>query len=147
MAKYRFTNKAVSDLSEIWNYTLHKWSENQADKYYHMLLKNCKEIAKNPEFGKNYSRIIEDIFGFKAGRHIIFYRKIDQDEVEITRILHEQMDLKNRIKTLQIDKKKVDPQRINLINCAQDWTRTSTTFNGHQALNLTCLPISPPGRV
>ena len=27
----------------------------------------------------------------------IFYRKMDETEVEITRILHEQMDLKNRI--------------------------------------------------
>lgn len=33
----------------------------------------------------------------KAGRHIIFYRKIEENEVEITRILHDQMDLKNRI--------------------------------------------------
>jgi len=43
------------------------------------------------------SGVTENIFGFKAGRHIIFYRKIEENEVEITRILHEQMDLKNRI--------------------------------------------------
>jgi toxin ParE1/3/4 len=36
--------------------------------------------------------------GFKAGRHIIFYRRIENAEVEITRILHEKMDLKSRIK-------------------------------------------------
>lgn len=97
MAKYRFTNKAVSDLTEIWNYTLDKWSENQADRYYHMLIENCKEVACNPDLGKGYSNVTENLLGFKAGRHIIFYSKIDKNEVEIIRILHEQMDLKNRI--------------------------------------------------
>jgi toxin ParE1/3/4 len=97
MVRYKLTNKAVEDLTHIWNYTLDKWSENQADKYYHMLLENCNEVAFNPELGKKYSVIAENILGFEAGRHIIFYRKIERNEVEITRILHEQMDLKNRI--------------------------------------------------
>ena len=98
MAKYKLTNKAVDDLTQIWNYTFDKWSESQADKYYHLIIDYCEEIANNPDLGKNYSGIMEDLFRYKAGRHIIFYRKIDENELEITRILHEQMDLKNRIK-------------------------------------------------
>jgi toxin ParE1/3/4 len=98
MAKYKLTNKAVDDLTQIWNYTFNKWSENQADKYYHMLLDNFIGVANNPDLGKNYSGVIENLLGFRAGRHIIFYRKIEENEIEITRILHEQMDLKNRIK-------------------------------------------------
>ena len=97
MAKYKLTNKAVDDLTKIWNYTFDKWSENQANKYYLLLLENCKEVANNPELGKNYSDVSKNLMGFKAGRHIIFYRKIEDNEVEITRILHEQMDLKNRM--------------------------------------------------
>ena len=62
-----------------------------------MILENCNEVACNPELGKNYSGISESLQGFKTGKHIIFYRKIEDNEVEITRILHEQMDLKNRI--------------------------------------------------
>lgn len=34
MAKLRFTNKAVEDLTSIWNYTFKTWSERQADEYY-----------------------------------------------------------------------------------------------------------------
>jgi len=98
MVRYKLTNKAVDDLTQIWNYTFNKWSENQADKYYHMLLDNFNEIASNPDLGKNYSGVIENLLGFRAGRHIIFYRRIEENEIEITRILHEQMDLKNRIK-------------------------------------------------
>ena len=97
MAKYILTNKAVDDLTQIWNYTFDEWSESQADKYYHMILDNCEEIANCPNSGKNYSDVIENLLGFKAGRHIIFYRRIEDNEIKIVRILHEQMDLKNRI--------------------------------------------------
>jgi len=98
MANFKFTNKAVFDITQIWNYTLKKWSEGQADRYYHMLIENCKVIAINPDLGKNYSGVTANLLGFKAGRHIIFYRKLSETEIEINRILHEHMDIKNRIK-------------------------------------------------
>lgn len=98
MAKYFLTNKAVDDLTEIWNYTFEEWSEQQADKYYQILIDNCKEIAQNPKLGKNYDGIMTTLFGFKVTRHIIFYRKLSENEIEITRILHDRMDLKSRIK-------------------------------------------------
>lgn len=97
MARYELTNKAVTDLNEIWEFTLEYWSENQADRYYEMLLDICQDIADNPELGKNYDGIKSELFGLKAIRHIIFYRKPDANPIEITRILHEQMDLKKRI--------------------------------------------------
>ncbi len=97
MAKYKLTNKAVEDLTRIWSYTFEKWSEKQADKYYYILLESCHDIAKNPDLGKNYKGIIKELFGFKVNRHIIFYRKDVDQSIEITRFLHERMDLKNRI--------------------------------------------------
>jgi len=97
MAKYKLTNKAVEDLADIWDYTFKKWSEQQADNYYEMLISNCGEIANNPSLGKNYYGITQDLLGIKASRHIIFYRKNEEDYVEITRILHCRMDLKQRI--------------------------------------------------
>lgn len=97
MAEYRLTKKAVEDLNGIWVYTFDNWSEEQADEYYSMLLDFCQDIAEKPALGKNYEGIRTDLFGLKANRHIIFYRKIESGLVEITRILHERMDLKNRI--------------------------------------------------
>ncbi len=97
MAEYKLTNKAVEDLGEIWDYTFDKWSEKQADRYYNRLLDCCQNIAQNPNLGKNYEGITTELFGFKANRHIIFYRKFVNKPIEITRILHEQMDLKNRL--------------------------------------------------
>ncbi len=97
MAKYSLTNKAVEDLTKIWDYTYETWSEKQADKYYNMLVSNFDELAFSPELGKHYQKITSKLFGYKAGKHIIFYRKLSPGEIEITRILHERMDLKNHI--------------------------------------------------
>jgi toxin ParE1/3/4 len=97
MASYTLTNKAVLDLSSIWNYTVDTWSEKQADKYYFMLLDTCQDLADGKVSGKIYPEINADILGFRIGQHILFYRKLSQDKVEIARILHTQMDLKNRI--------------------------------------------------
>ncbi|MBL7968405.1 MAG: type II toxin-antitoxin system RelE/ParE family toxin [Prolixibacteraceae bacterium] len=98
MAKYFLTNKAIEDLTEIWNYTFDEWSEQQADKYYQLLIDNCKEIALNPKLGKNYDDILTTLHGLKVAKHIIFYRILGSDKIEITRILHERMDLRSRIK-------------------------------------------------
>jgi toxin ParE1/3/4 len=62
-----------------------------------MLLENCQNIADDPTIGKNYDGIRNELMGLKANRHIIFYRKTIENPIEITRILHERMDLKNRI--------------------------------------------------
>ena len=97
MAKYRLTKKAIDDLNGIWNYTVDNWSERQADKYYNMLIDSCQNIADDPDLGKSYEEITPELFGLKVNRHIIFYRILADKPVEITRILHEQMDLKNRI--------------------------------------------------
>lgn len=97
MADFYLTNKAVTDLTRIWNYTFENWSERQADKYYNELIKACGKISRNPEMGKKYIKVIPDLFGLHVNSHIIFYRKMDSESIEITRILHEKMDLKNRI--------------------------------------------------
>lgn len=97
MAKYYLTNLAVKELSEIWIYTFETWSEEQADTYYHQLIHSFESLAKNPFQGHVYDNIRPDLYGFKINKHIVFYRHIADDLIEITRILHERMDLKNRL--------------------------------------------------
>lgn len=97
MAKVIFRQEAINDLNNIWNYTYEKWSENQADKYYTMLKIACEAIGKNPAIGKKYTQISPNLLGLHSGRHIVFYQVVQENEVEIVRILHEQMDLKRRL--------------------------------------------------
>mgnify|MGYP006137228981 FL=1 len=98
MAGFKLTNSAVKDLSDIWNYTFDTWFESQADKYYKLLLNACSTIAKKPKIGKEYPEIYTDLKGKLTSKHIIFYRVLEDKSIEITRILHERMDLKNKFK-------------------------------------------------
>lgn len=97
MPKFQLTNKAIDDLSQIWEYTFELWSENQADTYYFELLSDCQKLSENQFLGRNYEEVNDEIFGFKSGQHIIFYRNANEDEIEIVRFLHSKMDLKNKI--------------------------------------------------
>lgn len=97
MANVVLRKEAIDDLTDIWEYTLQEWSENQADKYFETIKLACKEIGQNPNIGKVYSEISKNLLGIKSGKHIIFYHKISEDEIEVIRILHERMDLKNRM--------------------------------------------------
>ena len=98
MAKYHLTNKAVEDLSNIWEYTVDTWSERQADDYYNMLIASFQKITENPQlFGLKYEEIAEGLHGYRANKHIIFYRILADEDILIIRILHQRMDLKHRI--------------------------------------------------
>ena len=97
MVKISFREKANDDLNNIWDYTYENWSETRADKYYATIKFACLKIGKNPELGKIYNGISKDLLGYKSEKHIIFYSSISENEIEVIRILHERMDLKNRL--------------------------------------------------
>ena len=97
MARVHFAEKALQDLTNIWNYTFDTWSERQADKYFESLLEFCNRLGDSPSLGKRYPEIAKDILGYKVGQHIIFYQSKTDKEIHIIRILHAQMDLKNRV--------------------------------------------------
>lgn len=97
MFKVVWRQEAKDDLNNIWNYTFEKWSENQADIYYATIKFACKAIGENPDIGKEYAEISRKLLGLKSGKHIIFYNLISKNEIEVIRILHERMDLKNRL--------------------------------------------------
>jgi len=97
MAKVILRQQAIDDLNDIWYYTFQKWSEKQADKYYATIKMACNGIGRNPNIGNEYEGISRNLLGLKSGKHIIFYQLISSDRIEIIRILHERMDLKNRI--------------------------------------------------
>ncbi|MCB0511295.1 MAG: type II toxin-antitoxin system RelE/ParE family toxin [Bacteroidetes bacterium] len=97
MAKVVLRQEAIDDLNNIWYYTFETWSETQADKYYATIKMACNGIADNPNVGKEYDGINKNLLGVKSEKHIIFYQIINPERIEIIRILHERMDLKNRI--------------------------------------------------
>jgi toxin ParE1/3/4 len=97
MLKLYLSNKAVEDLNDIWDYTVKTWSENQAEIYYSLLMDFCLELANKPSQGKSYDVVEKNVLGFKTGEHIIFYQIVSLKEIEVVRILHGMMDMKNHI--------------------------------------------------
>ena len=97
MAKYQLTRRALNDLTEIWDYTVKEWSENQAEKYYNLIIASCMDLAHNPKLGKSYEILSLNVLGYRCGEHIIFYREISKNEIEIARVLHGMMDLKSKL--------------------------------------------------
>ncbi len=96
MSTFTLTNKAVADLSEIWNYTYDTWSEQQADNQYKLIIQACSIVAKNPKLGKYYNEIYPSLMGKKGSKHIIFYLIQANKTIEVVRILHESMNLKGK---------------------------------------------------
>lgn len=96
--KFKVSNEAQNDLENIWLYTFETWSIEQADRYYNLILDEIEFIAENPHSGKDHSHVRKGYLRSKVKSHFIFY-KINQKEesVEITRILHQQMDIENRL--------------------------------------------------
>lgn len=98
MANYRLSKEAIKDLSNIWNFTFEIWSENQANKYYGQIKEGFREISIDPEIGRNFIGVDKSFLGYHVNRHIIFYRKHKTKRIEIVRILHEKMDIPNRMR-------------------------------------------------
>jgi toxin ParE1/3/4 len=93
---YVISKKAISDLKEIWLYTVDKWSTEQADRYYNLIFDEIAFICKNPETGKQMDDIRKNYRASKVKSHLIFF-KVENEIVRIVRILHEGMDIKNRL--------------------------------------------------
>lgn len=91
------SKKAVSDLEEIWLYTVDHWSVEQADRYYNLIFDEINFICRNYENGKSMEHVRKGYYTAKVKSHLIFY-KLENNSIQIIRILHEMMDIENRLK-------------------------------------------------
>ena len=98
MVKYRLTNEAVKDLEEIWSYTKQKWSLEQADRYYNLIIDEIEFIASNPLLGRSIDYIKEGYRSTKVKSHVVFYKQQQDETILVVRILHQAIDSDNRIK-------------------------------------------------
>ncbi|KGT88751.1 plasmid stabilization protein [Erwinia typographi] len=87
---YKLTEIAVEDFAGIYDYTLQKFGEQQADHYTDELEAFFLLLADMPEMGRDYPAVPE-IMRIDFQRHSIFYC-IRASDILIIRILHQQMN-------------------------------------------------------
>ncbi len=95
---YKISKQAEIDLENIWLYTFEEWSIDQADYYFDLIMDEIEYISKNPKSGKDYNEIRTGYFRSRVKSHFIFYKiNLKEENVEIIRILHQQMDIESHI--------------------------------------------------
>tara|TARA_R110000751_G_C13643111_1_gene467146 strand:- start:302 stop:604 length:303 start_codon:yes stop_codon:yes gene_type:complete len=95
--RFRISKQATNDLNDIWIYTLRKWSKDQADRYYNLIIEEIEFVADNFMTGKSVEQTRKGYRVTKIKSHLIFYKKAEDGIVEIIRILHQRMDIKKKL--------------------------------------------------
>lgn len=96
MADFYLRPKAVSDLENIWDYTVRMWDEDQAERYLRLLNVGFIDLTIQPDLGRACDAIRPGYRVFRVGSHVIFYRVMNEG-IEIVRVLHQSMDFERHL--------------------------------------------------
>jgi toxin ParE1/3/4 len=97
MSEYIISEKAIEDINNIWIYTAENWSVEQADRYYNLIYDETEYIVKDFEMARDFGKIRKSYKYSKVKSHLIFFKKDEMNEIEVVRVLHERMDIENRL--------------------------------------------------
>jgi toxin ParE1/3/4 len=89
---YKLTELAADDFTGIYDYTLQKFGEAQADRYTDALTEFVETLAGMPDMGRDY-HTVRGVMRIEFQQHTIFYTIRDTD-ILVVRILHQQMNHK-----------------------------------------------------
>ncbi len=87
-----FSPKAIVDLSNIWQYTVEKWGENQADSYINELSSACNKLLDGLSQEISVDYILPGYHKTLVGKHVIYFTR-QETGLTIIRILHQRMDV------------------------------------------------------
>lgn len=98
MGVFHLTRAAKADLKEIGRHTQREWGTAQRNLYLAMLDSRFQTLADDPRKGRDCGDIREGYRKHGAGSHVIFYRQIAAEAIEVVRILHNRMDFERHLK-------------------------------------------------
>ena len=97
MPAYIISEKALEDINNIWIYTAENWSVEQADRYYNLIIDEIEYIVDDLDMARDFGKIRKSYRYSKVKSHLIFFKKDKTNEIEVVRILHERMNIENRL--------------------------------------------------
>jgi len=93
--KYDLSNLAKADLKDIWYYTEERWSEQQANRYYHDIIQTIEQLASG-ELQGGPANIRDGYQKQITGRHFIFYYDAE-GRILVIRVLRQSMDVERHL--------------------------------------------------
>ena len=97
MKNFKITEKAGSDLENIWLFTFKNWSVEQADRYYELIMNEIFFLSEHPTVGSIVDHIRKGYRVSRVKSHLIFYKYDPEGFIIVIRILHCSMDIENSI--------------------------------------------------
>ena len=88
---YRLLPRARADLADIWTFTAHRWSVEQADTYAAGLTRECAALVAFPVLARERREFDPPVRIRHYQSHLIVYGIVETDIVVI-RILHGNRD-------------------------------------------------------
>ncbi len=98
MNRFTVSPAARSDLRRIWLYTAENWSTQQADRYVTLVESAFQRIASGQVQGRNADAFKRGYLRLTVESHFVFYRPHASGSIEIMRVLHQRMNLPERLK-------------------------------------------------
>lgn len=97
MPRYELTSFARQDLIEIAEYTAKTWGKAQALRYADALDACFVSIAKREKPARSVSPRYPEVFVCRCEHHYIFYLHPEHKPPRILAVLHEKMDMLQRL--------------------------------------------------
>ena len=97
MSEFLLSPAARADLAEIWDYTADRWGSDQAERYIRALTTACQALADQRRIGRAIDDVRAGYSKLSVGSHFLCYRFTDAGAIDIVRILHQRMDVSDRL--------------------------------------------------
>jgi toxin ParE1/3/4 len=96
MTIVRLSRQARADVEEIWSYTARRWSEEQAARYIGEIKAACKDLADGVRQGRPID-VADGYLKLPVRSHFVIYRLTQDGDLDVVRILHQRMDVPERL--------------------------------------------------
>ena len=96
MAEYRLTDRARTDLIDIYDFTERKFGAYQAEAYHAGLVRSFGLLADFPLIGQAADELAVGHRRFRFQSHLIFYT-VQPDHVEIRVVVHGALDIRPQL--------------------------------------------------
>ncbi len=93
MTGYRLRPSAEEDMDAIWDYTCRTRSSAHADRYIDDLFDAFERLVQTPQLGQKAVGVSDSYRRLRVNHHLIFYRGVETDSIEVVRIIHERADV------------------------------------------------------